>query len=113
MLLSIASILSFLWLSSAQDNRDPDPDNHFIYPPLPGPQYSNDPTVFESNLNFTVGTPQSQPFKWVSNLESLHLTMVQEGNPDVIQRHNLTGSSSPPRPPYKEAAQGKGENNQG
>ncbi|KAI1407039.1 hypothetical protein F5Y13DRAFT_175814 [Hypoxylon sp. FL1857] len=74
----------------AQDNREPDENNHFIYPPLPGPQYSNDPSVFEKNLNFTVGKGQSQPFKWVSNMTSMQIILCQEGNPDSVRTHDIT-----------------------
>ncbi|OTA93709.1 hypothetical protein M434DRAFT_395391 [Hypoxylon sp. CO27-5] len=74
----------------AQDNREPDENNHFIYPPLPGPQYSNDPTVFETNINFTVGRGQSQPFKWVSNMTSMQIILCQEGNPDSVRTHDIT-----------------------
>ncbi|KAI0120383.1 hypothetical protein F4776DRAFT_251803 [Hypoxylon sp. NC0597] len=74
----------------AQDNREPDENNHFIYPPLPGPQYSNDPSVFETNINFTVGRGQSQPFKWVSNMTSMQIILCQEGNPDSVRTHDIT-----------------------
>ncbi|OTB03762.1 hypothetical protein M426DRAFT_12263 [Hypoxylon sp. CI-4A] len=74
----------------AQDNRDPDENNHFIYPPLPGPQYSNDPTVFETNINFTVGKSQNQPFKWVSNMTYMQIILCQEGNPESVQLHDIT-----------------------
>jgi hypothetical protein len=86
-------ILGFLLLSGlaiAQDNRTPDPDNHFIYPPLPGPQFSNDPTVFENNLNFTVGVLQSAPFKWVTNMTSMSVTLNQEGHSDRVKSHELS-----------------------
>ncbi|KAI0386067.1 hypothetical protein F5Y04DRAFT_245397 [Hypomontagnella monticulosa] len=83
-------LLLNLCLVLAQDNRDPDPNNHFIYPPLPGPQYSNDPTVFEANLNFTIGKQQSQPFKWVTNMTDMQIILCQEGNPDTVKQHAIT-----------------------
>ncbi|KAI1393977.1 uncharacterized protein F4822DRAFT_386680 [Hypoxylon trugodes] len=83
-------LLNLCCLVIAQDNRDPDPNNQFVFPPLPGPQYSNDPTVFEKNLNFTVGKSQSQPFKWISNMTSMSIILCQEGNPDSVQTHTIT-----------------------
>ncbi|KAI2623472.1 hypothetical protein GGS26DRAFT_219005 [Hypomontagnella submonticulosa] len=74
----------------AQDNRAPDPNNQFIYPPLPGPQYSNDPTVFKNNTNFTIGQQQSQPFKWVTNMTNMQIILCQEGNPDTVKQHAIT-----------------------
>jgi hypothetical protein len=91
-------IFSFLLLAGlvvAQDNRPPDPKNRFIYPPLPGPQFSNDPTVFEINLNFTVGVSQSAPFKWVTNMNSMRVTLNQEGNPENVQSYELSRMSDP------------------
>ncbi|KAI1104097.1 hypothetical protein F4804DRAFT_308220 [Jackrogersella minutella] len=79
-----------LCLVLAQDNRPEDENNHFIFPPLPGPQYSNDPSVFSTNLNFTVGKGQDQPFKWVTNMTSMQIILCQEGNPDSVQRHQIT-----------------------
>ncbi|KAI3322964.1 hypothetical protein HD806DRAFT_545048 [Xylariaceae sp. AK1471] len=75
--------------ASAQDNRPPDPNNQFIYPPLPGPGFSDDPTVFGANINITVGQ-QHQPFKWVSNLNSMFVSLHQEGDPDVVNSVHLT-----------------------
>ncbi|KAI1204921.1 uncharacterized protein F4807DRAFT_445018 [Annulohypoxylon truncatum] len=75
----------------AQDNRPKDPNNYFIYPKAAGPQYSNDPSVFESNENFTVGQAQAQPFKWVSNMTTMEIILCQEGNPDSVLTHPLTG----------------------
>lgn len=75
----------------AQDNRPQDPNNYFVYPPLPGPQFSNDPTVFETNHNFTVGEQQDQPFKWETNMTSVSILLIQEGNPESVQQHDLTG----------------------
>ncbi|KAI4863438.1 hypothetical protein F4820DRAFT_374006 [Hypoxylon rubiginosum] len=83
-------LLAACLLVIAQDNRPPDPNNHFIYPPLPGPQFSNDPTVFESNLNFIIGKKQNQPFKWESNMTNMSILLIQEGNPESIQQHELT-----------------------
>ncbi|KAI2469909.1 hypothetical protein F4781DRAFT_392874 [Annulohypoxylon bovei var. microspora] len=74
----------------AQDNRPDDANNHFVYPPLPGPQFSNDPSVFNSNLNFTVGRNQAQPFKWVTNMTDMQIILCQEGNPDSVQSHEIT-----------------------
>ncbi|KAK5953909.1 hypothetical protein OHC33_005180 [Knufia fluminis] len=73
----------------AQDNREPDPDNQFIYPPLPGPQASNDPSVFEDNLNFTVSIDQAQPWKWITNMTYMSITLNQEGNPDIVRSRVL------------------------
>lgn len=75
----------------AQDNREPDPDNQFIYPPLPGPQASNDPSVFEDNLNFTVSIDQAQPWKWITNMTYMSITLNQEGNPDIVRSRVLLG----------------------
>lgn len=88
------NILLLAGLAIAQDNRPPDPNNRFIYPPLPGPQFSNDPTVFETNLNFTVGVLQSAPFKWVTNMTSMSVTLNQEGNPESVQTHELSRMSA-------------------
>ncbi|KAI1093514.1 hypothetical protein F5B19DRAFT_124187 [Rostrohypoxylon terebratum] len=83
-------ILVNFCLVTAQDNRPLDKNNHFIYPKPAGPQYSNDPTVFESNENFTVGQAQSQPFKWVTNMTNMQIILCQEGNPMSVRRHGLT-----------------------
>ena len=80
-----------LSLVDAQDNRATDPNNHFIYPPLPGPQFSNDNTVFSENLNFTAGVTQSAPFKWTTNLTRIRISISQEGNPDSVQDFELKG----------------------
>lgn len=66
-------LLFFILYVTAQDNRATDANNHFIYPPPPGPQFSNDPTIFQDNILLTAGVKQSEPFKWVSNLTSLAL----------------------------------------
>ncbi|KAI1302648.1 hypothetical protein F5Y03DRAFT_396403 [Xylaria venustula] len=87
-------LLAAACLVTAQDNRPPDANNHFIYPPLPGPQFSNDPSIFSSNLAFTVGSPQSQPFKWLSNVSSMMIYLQQEGNQLSVQQHELTGCQS-------------------
>ncbi|KAI6090143.1 hypothetical protein F4821DRAFT_256292 [Hypoxylon rubiginosum] len=71
----------------AQSDGPLDPQNHFVYPGLPGPAYSDDPTVFALNQNFTVGEDQSQPFKWITNMTSTRITLWQEGNPDKVQQH--------------------------
>lgn len=86
-------LLLLLYPVVSQDNRPPDPNNHFIYPPLPGPQFGNDPHVFWSNLNFTVGVLQSQPFKWVSNMTLMQVTLQQEGNPAEVQTQMIQGPS--------------------
>ncbi|KAI1118177.1 hypothetical protein F5Y14DRAFT_401336 [Nemania sp. NC0429] len=91
---SIFLVLVAACLVVSQDNRPPDPNNHFIYPPLPGPQFSNDPSVFGSNLNFTVGSPQSQPFKWVSDMDSMQIILQQEGNQISVRSHELTECQS-------------------
>jgi len=78
----------------AQDNRPEDPNNHFVYPPLPGDQYSNDPTVFRTNINITVGEVQAEPFKWVTNMTSMKISLEQEGAPGTVQSRILTGNSS-------------------
>ncbi|KAI0424415.1 hypothetical protein F5Y09DRAFT_353465 [Xylaria sp. FL1042] len=90
----LLSLIVVASLVLGQDNRPADPNNHFIYPPLPGPQFSNDPTVFGSNLAFTVGSPQSQPFKWVSNMSSMRIYLQQEGNQLSVQQHLLTDCQS-------------------
>ncbi|KAI0971682.1 hypothetical protein F4678DRAFT_461045 [Xylaria arbuscula] len=90
----LLGLLAAAWLVTAQDNRPPDANNHFIYPPLPGPQFSNDPSIFSSNLAFTVGSPQSQPFKWLSNMSSMMIYLQQEGNQLSVQQHALTGCQS-------------------
>ncbi|KAI8633356.1 hypothetical protein F5Y19DRAFT_471630 [Xylariaceae sp. FL1651] len=82
-------VLPLLCDVGAQDNRPPDPDNQFIYPPLPGPQFSNDLTVFWENLNIIV-RPQNEPFKWVSNMSSMYVSLLQEGAPDLVNSVNLT-----------------------
>ncbi|KAI1342425.1 hypothetical protein F5Y15DRAFT_412934 [Xylariaceae sp. FL0016] len=92
--------LGYLFLSIcavlAQDDGPTDPDNHFIYPPLPGHTFNHDPSVFGSNLNFTVGVPQPQPFTWTSTVDNLSIMLWQEGNPDSVHSHTLTecGSSA-------------------
>ncbi|KAI0527826.1 hypothetical protein F5B22DRAFT_582505 [Xylaria bambusicola] len=86
----ILAFLAAACLVLSQDNRPPDPNNHFIYPPLPGPQFSNDNTVFSSNIAFIVGQPQSQPWKWVSNMSSMMIILQQEGNPESVQQYQLT-----------------------
>ncbi|XDG07070.1 hypothetical protein ABKA04_006685 [Annulohypoxylon sp. FPYF3050] len=83
-------ILLNFCLVIAQDNRPLDENNHFIYPKAAGPQYSNDPTVFESNQNFTVGQAQNQPFKWVTNMTNMQINLCQEGNPESVKIHQLT-----------------------
>lgn len=76
----------------AQSDGPLDPQNHFVYPGLPGPAYSDDPTVFALNQNFTVGEDQSQPFKWITNMTSTRITLWQEGNPDKVQQHIIYGA---------------------
>lgn len=85
-------LLFFILCISAQDNRATDENNHFIYPPLPGPQFSNDPTVFQDNILLTAGVKQSEPFKWASNLTNLALYLQQEGNSEYVKAHNLISS---------------------
>jgi hypothetical protein len=87
-------LLLRITLVVAQDNRPEDPNNHFVYPPLPGGQYSNDNTVFWSNINITVGEAQAEPFKWVTNMTSMRISLQQEGNPNSTQGRILTGNSS-------------------
>lgn len=89
----ICCFLLLTGLVVAQDNRPPDPNNHFIYPPLPGPQLSNDPTVFKDNINFTVGIAQSAPFKWVTNMTSMRVTLNQEGNPESVNAVDISRKS--------------------
>ncbi|KAI0834088.1 hypothetical protein F5Y06DRAFT_307155 [Hypoxylon sp. FL0890] len=84
-------LLLNICLVLAQDNGEPDKNNHFIYPPLPGPQYSDDPSVFETNINFTIGKVPSQPFKWMSNMTSMHIILFQEGDPYTTLTHSITG----------------------
>ncbi|KAI1281396.1 hypothetical protein F5Y07DRAFT_354576 [Xylaria sp. FL0933] len=90
----LLALIAVACLVIGQDNRPPDPKNHFIYPPLPGPQFSNDPSVFSTNLAFAVGSPQSQPFKWVSNMSSMRIYLQQEGNQLSVQAHLLTDCQS-------------------
>lgn len=75
----------------AQDNRSPDPNNQFIYPGLPGPQSSEDPNVFQSNLNFTVGVTTSIPFKWTTNMSDFRMILIQEAPPTEFQAVTLLG----------------------
>jgi hypothetical protein len=74
--------------ASAQDNRPIDPNNHFIYPPKAGPQYSGDPAVFKDDINITAG-PQSKQFQWVSDMESMSVTMHQEGDPSQYAQRSV------------------------
>lgn len=87
-------LLLFILYVTAQDNRATDANNHFIYPHLPGPQFSHDPTVFHDNILLTAGVKQGEPFKWVSNLTSLALYLQQEGNEEYVKAHNLICSFS-------------------
>ncbi|OCT53174.1 hypothetical protein CLCR_10477 [Cladophialophora carrionii] len=81
----------YLFLGSvfAQDNRPVDPNNHFISPPLPGPQANVDPSVFWSNQNWTVGVQQSIDWNWITNHTNLMITLQQEGNPDSVQARTI------------------------
>ncbi|KAI2614870.1 hypothetical protein GGR54DRAFT_642832 [Hypoxylon sp. NC1633] len=81
------TLLLNLLLVVAQDNRLPDPNNHFVFPSLPGPKASQDARVFKSNLNFTIGQPPDQPFAWVSDLTRLMVVLCQEGEPDSVREH--------------------------
>lgn len=56
---------------------NPDPETHFVYPPLPGPNVSDDPTVFWNNINLTAGA-QPQPFTWVTNMDAVTISMHQQ-----------------------------------
>lgn len=87
-------LLLCITLVVAQDNRPEDLNNHFVYPPLPGGQYSNDPTVFWTNINLTVGETQTEPFKWVTNMTSMQISLEQEGAPGTVQSRMLIGNSS-------------------
>ena len=83
----------------AQDNRPEDPNNHFVYPPLPADQFLNNdpsvlPSVFCTNIIFTVGEIQLEPFKWVSNMTSMRLELYQQGGLEDVQSHVLTGNSN-------------------
>ncbi|KAJ9613432.1 hypothetical protein H2200_003374 [Cladophialophora chaetospira] len=92
MRISTASLCALpLFLSSvvSQDNRAPDPNNHFISPPLPGPQANVNATVFWSNQNWTVGVQQSIDWNWVTNITNLRITMEQEGAPGSVQSHMI------------------------
>ncbi|KIW65012.1 hypothetical protein PV04_07304 [Phialophora macrospora] len=82
---SFCALPLFLSSVSTQDNRAPDPNNHFISPPLPGPQANVDATVFWSNQNWTVGVLQTIDWNWVTNLTNLMITLQQEGNPESVQ----------------------------
>lgn len=80
------SLLGKLLFTFAQDNRPPDPHNHFLNPPLPGNQSNVDDTVFWENRNWTVGIIQDQTWSWVSNVTNLGITLNQEGNPERVKR---------------------------
>ncbi len=63
----------------AQENRPPTP---IIISSIIHGQVLNSVTVnsvFSSNLFFAVGSPQSQPFKRVSNMRSMMIYLQQEG----------------------------------
>jgi hypothetical protein len=94
MIISVAVYgLLLSWLSHstlAQDNRAVDPANHFLFPPLPGPQHSQDPTVFWGNINITYGEAQTQAFTWVSDMSSMSVTLQQEGNETSVQAREIT-----------------------
>jgi len=78
-LLEVLLLLALALGASAQDNRPTDPNNYFIYPPKAGPQYSGDPVVFKDDINITV-SPQTRSFQWVSDMESMSVSMHQEGD---------------------------------
>ena len=82
---------SINFLSLAQDNRAPDPNNHFINPPLPGNQSNVDATVYWENQNWTVGTPAISVWNWVTNRSNLAITLQQEGNSKLVQSHMILG----------------------
>ncbi|KAI1878938.1 hypothetical protein JX265_003115 [Neoarthrinium moseri] len=88
----LSLILSASQPASAQDDRAVDPDNHFLYPPLPGAQHTEDPTVFWNNINVTFGVAQTQPFKWVSDMPSCSPgsfnTIYWDGRIDPIDINN-------------------------
>jgi hypothetical protein len=75
----IFGFLLLAGLAIAQSNMPKDPNNHFVYPPTPGPKFANDPTVFKDNKNFTVRVKQSQPFTSVTNMTLVSVTLWQEG----------------------------------
>lgn len=85
-------VLIFVLCVTAQDNRPTDENNYFIYPPLPGLQFSDDPLVFEDNILLTAGVKQNEPFKWVSDLTSLALYLQQEGNTEDVETKLLIRS---------------------
>ncbi|KAI2603975.1 uncharacterized protein GGS25DRAFT_506352 [Hypoxylon fragiforme] len=80
-------LLANLCLAVAQDSRRVDPNNHFIYPPLPGPPIGEDPHAYDANINFIVGKAPEQSFKWVSNITSLKVQIVQETPPNVENQY--------------------------
>ncbi|KAK5451471.1 hypothetical protein LTS15_008236 [Exophiala xenobiotica] len=88
---SFGALPLFLSSVSTQDNRAPDPNNHFISPPLPGPQVNVNATVFWSNQNWTVGVQQTIDWNWVTNFTNLMITMQQEGNPGSVQSRLILG----------------------
>lgn len=76
--------------ASAQDDRAVNPNNHFLYPPLPGAQHTKDPTVFWSNINVTFGVAPTQPFQWISDMTSMRVTLQQEGNDGTALFRDIT-----------------------
>ena len=96
MLNALALLLSTTMVV-AQDERPEDLYNHFVYPPLPADQFTNnpDPIVFWTDIVLTVGEEQAEPFKWVTNMTSMQIVLQQEGNPESVQSRPLTGNSRP------------------
>ncbi|KAI0162141.1 hypothetical protein GGR57DRAFT_453217 [Xylariaceae sp. FL1272] len=77
-----ALLVQMIHSVKAQDPGTPDPDNHFIFPPLPGARVTDDETVFWNNQEIVAGKPQTQPFTWTSNLPNMRVRMQQEGISD-------------------------------
>ncbi|KAH8647244.1 hypothetical protein BX600DRAFT_476362 [Xylariales sp. PMI_506] len=91
---AILIILFSCYGSHAQDSRAEDPNNHFVFPPLPGPQHTSDPTVFWDNINITYGVAQTKAFQWVSDMSSMQVTLEQEGDQSSA-RYRQIASCSP------------------
>lgn len=86
----ILGVLAASHPASAQDDRAVDPDNHFLFPPLPGAQYTKDPSVFWNNINVTLGVTQTQPFKWLSDMTSMKVTLQQEAQTGEAQYREIS-----------------------